>query len=315
MTDALKSTNATQEEILNTHGWEPDPEDSRDLAASHPAEFKIKVPFVKAALSAEAALPAKVDLSEWFPPVINQGDLPICTAAAVIALGSYLIKRNSNQEREESVLFNYRVSRRLSGDPDRSGSFLRYALSGWALCGSLDEKYWPFDTKQLDVDPNAFCYSVAQNYRAITYLRIDNKKSPEDYLKAIKASLAQGLPVTLGLSLYAPSLLSSLQPGPTKGVIPVPENTDTKLGGHAVLVVGYDDDKIIPPPNIPNVTSSDQPQPPGGLLIRNSWGKDWGQDGYGWLPYSWVLRGLINDTWTVVKVDWVDLTTFRPWVR
>jgi len=48
---------------------------------------------------------------------------------------------------------------------------------------------------------------------------------------------------------------------------------ESMLGGHAMSIVGWDDDKI---------TSIGR----GAFIVRNSWGKDWCEEGYTWYPYG-----------------------------
>ncbi len=68
--------------------------------------------------------------------------------------------------------------------------------------------------------------------------------------------------------------------------------------GHAVVAVGYDDGKKI---------GKDK----GALLIRKSWGTEWGEKGYGWLPYSYLKSGLADDFWTMVKAEYVETDLFK----
>lgn len=72
---------------------------------------------------------------------------------------------------------------------------------------------------------------------------------------------------------------------------------DTVLGGHAIVCVGYDDGMRIGDCS-------------GAFLIRNSWGSSWGDGGYGYLPYDYVLKGLALDWWALVKAEWVDTQQF-----
>jgi len=76
------------------------------------------------------------------------------------------------------------------------------------------------------------------------------------------------------------------------------------VGGHAVVAVGYDDNMKIKNTNPGDVETT------GAFLIRNSWGTRWGDGGYGWLPYDYVLRRLAVDWWSLLKNEWIDTGTF-----
>ena len=83
------------------------------------------------------------------------------------------------------------------------------------------------------------------------------------------------------------------------GEFPYPQPGEKQVGGHAMVVAGYDDTKRIR--NAPHA---------GALLVRNSWGPEWGDHGYGWLPYDYVTTGLATDWWSLIKAAWVDTAVF-----
>jgi C1A family cysteine protease len=58
-------------------------------------------------------------------------------------------------------------------------------------------------------------------------------------------------------------------------------------------------------------TGSCGAQTTGAFLIRNSWGTEWGDGGYGWFPYEYVLKGLAEDFWSILKKEWVDTGEFK----
>ncbi len=87
------------------------------------------------------------------------------------------------------------------------------------------------------------------------------------------------------------------------GDIPYPCKEESAQWGHAVVAVGYDDNRII-------TNLSCKTETKGALLIRNSWGKSWGEDGYGWLPYEYVLNGLALDFWSLLDMRWIDTGQF-----
>ena len=169
-----------------------------------------------------------------------------------------------------------------------------------ALFGASPEEYWQYDISKFDVEPSAFCYSFAQNYQTLQYIRLDPMGTAKDLLlKTIKANLAAKIPAIFGFTVY-----DSISDAGENGRIPFPGAKEKVQGGHAIMTAGYDDKMKIENSNSGKTTT-------GALLIRNSWGKGWGEKGYGWLPYDYVLKGLAEDWWIMLKNEWIDTGEFK----
>ena len=108
--------------------------------------------------------------------------------------------------------------------------------------------------------------------------------------------------------MFGFTVYGSIEQAETTGRIPFPDPSESIEGGHAVAAVGYDDTMKIE--NLKKGSGTGSNSMRGALLIRNSWGPAWGEEGYGWLPYEYVLRGLAEDFWSVLKKEWVDTGEF-----
>jgi C1A family cysteine protease len=275
-------------------GWHRDLPDVRDHT---PETASVKSVLNKSAplKTAEKKLPKTVDLRKWCSPVENQGALGACTAHAGVGMLEYYEKRTSGKHLDASRLFLYKVTRQLLGFKGDDGAYLRDTMKAMVLFGVPPEKYWPYKEEKFNDDPSSFCFSFAQNYQAVEYYRLDPPGLlPSQILENVKKSIAAELPAMFGFSVY--SSMPAL--GDDKGEIPFPASGDSLEGGHAVLAVGYDDSK-----KIGNKT--------GALLIRNSWSADWGEKGYGWLPYAYIEKGLADDFWSMVKAEFVNTDLFK----
>jgi len=275
-------------------GWQHDIPDVRDFT---PESAKIANVLSKSAplKKARKALPTSVDLRPWCSPIEDQGNLGSCTAHAAVGMMEYYERRTVGKFMDASRLFLYKVTRNLMEVKGDDGATLRDTMKAMVLFGVPPEKYWPYHTSKFNDEPTAFCYSFAQSYQAVLYFRLDPPGTkPTDALATIKRYLAAELPSMFGFSVY-----SSIPPlGDGKGEIPFPAKGDNLEGGHAILAVGYDDRKKI---------GADK----GALLIRNSWSRSWGDQGYGWLPYSYVERGLADDFWSMTKQEYTDTDLFK----
>ncbi len=244
---------------------------------------------------------ASVDLRQWCSPIEDQGSLGSCTAQAGAGVVEYFEKRAFGKYIDASRLFLYKATRNLMHATGDSGAFLRSTMGALTLFGVPPEEYWQYSIPDFDNEPPAFCYAFAQNYQAITYYRLDPYGTPKDaLLNRIKTDLGAGLPPMFGFTVY-----SSVSQADKTGAIPYPTAGEKIVGGHAVVAVGYDDARTIKNTNRGAVETK------GALLIRNSWGTAWGEAGYGWLPYEYVLKGLAVDWWSLLKNEWVDTGQFR----
>ena len=292
-------------------GWLRDLPDVRDYHINHdevvPRLKALGQRSVKADLNklgvlkaSVPTLPATVDLRQWCSPIENQGQLGSCTANAGVGLVEYFERRACGKYIDASRLFVYKVERDLLGLTGDTGGFLRATMSTLVLFGAPPERYWPYVIAHFDNEPSAFCYAFAENYKAIRYYRLDVPGiTPTTLLNTIKTWLAAGLALMFGFSVY-----NSYTQAATTGKIPFPTPGEKVVGGHAIDAVGYDDAMQIKNTN-PGATVTT-----GALLIRNSWGTGWGDAGYGWLPYDYVLKGLAADWWSLIQSEWVDTGQF-----
>ncbi|MGD2125282.1 MAG: C1 family peptidase [Desulfobacteraceae bacterium] len=246
-------------------------------------------------------LPSSVDLREWCSPVEDQGSLGSCTANAGVGLLEYFERRAFGRHIDASRLFLYKVTRNLLHMTGDTGAYLRTTMAAMTLFGVPPAEFWPYDMEKFDEEPPAFCYAFAQSYQALQYFRLDPLDTTRDaLLRRIKTFLAGGLPVMFGFTVF-----SSLWDAGTDGKIPFPSEYEKREGGHAVAAVGYDDAIKIENRNRGGIEIT------GALLIRNSWSEGWGDSGYGWLPYEYVLNGLAVDWWSLLRNEWVDTGVFQ----
>ncbi len=284
-------------QIVGT-GWLPPMPDMRDYTTDTP-EIAAMASALK--IKAGSTIPVSVDLRAMFSPVENQLNLGSCSANAAVGMVEYCERKAFGKYIDGSRLFVYKTTRNLMGVTGDTGAWLRNAMGALVLCGIPPENYWKYVVADFDKEPSAFVYAVADNYESLNYFCYDpiGANVPKaTLLNNIKTWIAAGVPSMFGFYGF-PSFNNT----DTLGGIPFPCKSETAQWGHAIVAAGYDDNKKIKNTKCNTITT-------GALLIRNSWGTGWGDKGYGWLPYDYILAGLASDFWSLLSMEWVDTGKF-----
>ncbi len=265
-------------------GWLRDLPDPRDYDALRLMDGRPFFSHAPAAIPDRGTDFSSVDLTRYCSPIENQGSLGSCTGQATVGLVEYLERRRHGKHLDGSRLFVYKMARVLDGLKGDTGAYIRTAMKALRVFGVPPERYWPYVVSRYEDDPPAFVFSYGQRYRTIRYYRLDGSQTRSALLRLMRSFLYSELPVVFGFLVY--------DFGNDKGEFRMPDSGAQPAGGHAVLAVGYDDNREIEGHK-------------GALRIRNSWGTGWGDEGYGWLPYGYVLQGLSADFWTIFQQDYL----------
>jgi C1A family cysteine protease len=302
-------------------GWIPEDYDPDDRTQAHAhVQPHLKKSNVLAHIEDDRPLPPAVDLRPWCPAIRFQGGFNTCAAHVVAGLLEYFERKSFGEYIEASRLFLHKVTKNFLHEQGNLGVYIRQTMGALTLIGVPPEKYWPYpetgtlehpvtEDSRLDEEPTAFCYALAADYRSIIHYRLDarppdteeNRPFHEGVLRVVKSHLASHIPSALGFPVYESVYVQSLK----SGDLPYPAPRDHRYGNHAVLTVGYDDGRKIVNRDENGMETT------GALLIHNSWSEAWGDKGYGWLPYEYVLEGRARDFWTMIKAEWLDTDPFQ----
>jgi C1A family cysteine protease len=239
--------------------WKPDKLDTRD--------YKYTV--------TQKASPNIVDLRAFCSPIENQGSLGSCTGQAIAGAIELLNKRN-RKPTDVSRLFIYYYERLLLGTVNYdSGAYIRDGIKATNHYGASLESYWPYDIRKFRQEPISEAKTDALKRKVTRYERVN------DFNGCINA-LSNGYPVIMGFRVYNSFMSKNVA---KTGIMPYPNTKRERLlGGHAVLLVGYNKTKKV-------------------FIARNSWGTNWGDKGYFYMPFNIVKPNMSSDYWIIKSVN------------
>jgi C1A family cysteine protease len=242
-------------------------------------------------------LPKNIDNSKYDSPVDNQLNIGSCTAEGIVATVEHMEKKAFGKHIDASVLFTYWNTRSMMGEEYigvDSGAYNRTAIKSVVKVGLLDDSLWPYDTSTFANEPTRKMYTNMQSYDVLSYIRLDSSYG-QSYVDRMRSFVFHGYPLFTGFVAYDDIWnVTKQQPVlqyPTVGV-------SKEVGGHAVMISGYDDE----------IESNSGSK--GAFRIKNSWGTDWGDSGYFWIPYKYFNDGIALDTWAITGMRYIDTKEF-----
>jgi len=276
------SLQSISQRSIQRMGWRKDQPDHRD----HHVTFKdVEPPQGTRKRMSASGEKEVVDLrpDEDFP-VFNQGNLGSCTANALAAAFHFAVHKMTVEDHADfrdftpSRLFIYYNERYVEGFVRWDiGGMLRDGIKTMARVGVCPEKVWTYENigEKFKQEPDWFCYELAKKCKIVGYARVAQE------LTQMKMCIANGYPFVFGFSVF-PSFQTKEVASTGKMVMPLPD--EEERGGHAVCAVGYDDFQEC-------------------FIVRNSWGDQWGDKGYFYMPYAYICNpDLANDFWSI---EWV----------
>jgi C1A family cysteine protease len=249
---------------IKRYGWKRSLPDFRDFMYSPPHSL--------------TAPPPIVDLRPGCPSVYDQENLGSCTAQAVGGLAEFLMKKQGKPAFTPSRLFIYYNERVLEGTVNEdAGATIRSGFKVVNKLGNPHEALWWYDISKFRTRPNKKVYTDGLNHQILRYTRVNHAD-----LYAMRACLANGFPIVGGFAVFQSFESSTVT---RTGIVPMPKRSERMLGGHAIMVVGYDDTKQM-------------------FIVRNSWGTGWGIKGYCMMPYLYLTNTqLADDFWTGTFIE------------
>jgi C1A family cysteine protease len=243
------------------YGWVPDLPDHRDHLM----------------VTAPTLSPDIGTVEAHDPPIWDQGHAGSCVGHESCRLWWHAAIASGVTPFQPSRLLAYWDARALEGTTRQdAGASIRDGIKGLAARGVCPESLWPYDVRKVTTRPTKMAFSEAGRHQVLDYRRLPQTS------QAIEQCVTEGFPVGFGFTVFdsfeSPEVAAS-------GVVPMPAAGDVPIGGHAVVIVGYD-------------------RPAQQFRVANSWGTGWGQAGYCQMPYAYITdRGLAADFWTVRAIE------------
>lgn len=209
-----------------------------------------------------------LDLRNKFNEVFDQGKIGSCTANALTSIFEY----DTINFRGSRLFLYYNERKYINETHKDEGAYLSDGIISLKYYGICEEKYCPYIISNVFKEPSNEAYENGRRNYVIEAINISNN------INEIKGWLIKNEPIVVGIAIYEKFMNSKT------GIIELPEEKEEFMGGHAVIICGFDDKKRR-------------------YILRNSWGQYWGDKGYFYLPYDYISNNeLSGDFWIITRI-------------
>lgn len=222
-------------------------------------------------------LPSMVNLIAGMPPVRDQKDRGTCVAFSCTAVREFLLGPDASAAADLSEQFLYWACKERdnwSGE----GTWIKIGMEVLQAKGICPEPVWPYNPRKVAGSEGQGPAPDAAQEAAVDFRISKGELLQARWVDSMKRVLAEGRPIAFAVPVYRYWLT---EPVRSTGDVRMPLANEQSIGGHAMTMVGYEDDASVP----------------GGgyFMIRNSWGEVWASDsalgaGYARLPYEFISK-------------------------
>jgi C1A family cysteine protease len=233
-----------------------------------------------------SSTPQQFSLESFCPPVFDQGSIGSCTAQSSACMYSCIYKQKTRQVFLPARLYIYYNTRLIENSVSAdNGATLRNTMKAMVKNGVCTESIWPYQNNRLYLRPTNNCYVEGMDRQVLSYASVPIQ------LQIMKNLLLSQHSFVMGILVF-PSFFSG------GGQVPIPNpNVEPILGGHAICIIGYDDQRQA-------------------FLARNSWGSGWGIRGNFYIPYAYATnRNLAFDAWVLYNVEIPSFRIKKPFAK
>lgn len=222
-----------------------------------------------------------IDISGGFTEIKSQGQQGACMSFSMVSVFEYFMKKNHIETPDLSEQFLYYNARKRRGrEQYDEGSCSVASIQTLFEDGICTEEAWPYNEQGYSEQPSEAAYDEAKRRRVKRAVMVEKK------IEALKSALDDGLPIVFAVDVF-PSFVQGIN-----GFVSMPSDEEVqhlKESGenhsHAMVLCGFNDEQQV-------------------FKVRNSWGESFGDRGYCYLPYDYVMQ---YGYWDCVAIQEIEL--------